>query len=149
MIGTRIGTGEREYIHVSTTATYDETADVDLIAIEYVVNGQRMPLTPAEKIYAARILDTRGLTGKEIGRLIGSDPSTIQTWKSNGWKPGGRHPKSRNRPPRPEPKCGEPRMYRRHLKAGESCDQCRAANAAADRRYRATGSQKAVAATGR
>ncbi|WP_322500841.1 helix-turn-helix domain-containing protein [Streptomyces rochei] len=146
MIATRIGAGDRDYILVSTTATYDETADVDLIAIEYVINGQRVTLTQAEKIYAARLLDDRGLSMKEIGRLIGSDPSTIQTWKDNGWKPGGRHPKTRKRPPRPEPKCGEPRMYRRHLKAGESCDICRAANAAADRRYRATGSQKPQAA---
>ncbi|CAM5601556.1 hypothetical protein SVIOM74S_05764 [Streptomyces violarus] len=46
----------------------------------------------------------------------------------------------------PEPKCGEPRMYRRHLRNGEApCDACRAANAAADRRYRLTGSQKAAA----
>ncbi|KYK14230.1 MULTISPECIES: helix-turn-helix domain-containing protein [Streptomyces] len=146
MIATRIGAGDRDYILVSTTATYDETADVDLIAIEYVINGQRVTLTQAEKIYAARLLDDRGLSMKEIGRLIRSDPSTIQTWKDNGWKPGGRHPKTRKRPPRPEPKCGEPRMYRRHLKAGESCDICRAANAAADRRYRATGSQKPQAA---
>lgn len=45
-----------------------------------------------------------------------------------------------------EPKCGEPRMYRQHLKAGERCDVCRAANAAADRRYRLTGSRAEVPA---
>lgn len=50
-------------------------------------------------------------------------------------------------PPGPEPVCGEPRMYRRHLKNGDPpCPVCRAANAAADRRYRLTGSQKETAA---
>ena len=44
-----------------------------------------------------------------------------------------------------EPVCGEPRMYRRHLKNGERCEVCRAANAAADRRYRLTGSRKEAA----
>ncbi|MDX5526108.1 hypothetical protein PV677_36170 [Streptomyces sp. DE06-01C] len=39
------------------------------------------------------------------------------------------------------PKCGEPRMYRQHLRRGESCEVCRGANAAADRRYRLTGSR--------
>jgi hypothetical protein len=50
----------------------------------------------------------------------------------------------RERQPQSEPKCGEPRMYRRHLKNGERCDICRAANAAADRRYRLTGSRTAA-----
>lgn len=39
------------------------------------------------------------------------------------------------------PKCGEARMYRQHLRRGESCEVCRGANAAADRRYRLTGSR--------
>lgn len=144
MNGTRLGAGLRERLYASTTHTYDETADLDYIAIEYALNGEPVTLTRAEKIHAARILDSRNLSLKEIGRRIGSNPSTVEAWKTNGWKPG-KHPKTRVRTPRPEPVCGEPRMYRRHLKAGERCDTCRAANAAADRRYRATGSQKEAA----
>jgi hypothetical protein len=146
MNGHRVGAGQRERLYASTTDTFDETADLDYIAIEYALNGEPVQLTQAEKIHAARILDGRGLTPKAIGPRIGADPATVRGWKANGWKPGGGHPKSRARTPRPEPICGEPRMYRRHLKAGERCDICRAANAAADRRYRLTGSTKEVTA---
>lgn len=43
------------------------------------------------------------------------------------------------------PECGEPRMYRIHVARGEDCYVCRGANAAADRRYRRTGSRKEAA----
>jgi hypothetical protein len=146
MNGHRVGAGNRERLYASTTATFDEAADLDFIAIEYALNGEPVQLTRAEKIHAARILDGRGMSLKDIGRRVGSDPATVEGWKNNGWKPGGVHPKTRTRSPRPEPVCGEPRMYRRHLKNGERCDTCRAANAAADRRYRLTGSRKEVQA---
>ncbi|GGS96891.1 hypothetical protein [Streptomyces violaceus] len=142
MNGTRLGAGDRVRLYVSTTDTFDPDQDLDYIAIEYALNGEPVRLTMAEKIHAAQILDGLGMDPTPIGRRIGADPSTVATWKANGWKPGGKHPKARVRTPRPEPKCGEPRMYRRHLKAGERCDVCRAANAAADRRYRATGSRR-------
>lgn len=146
MNGTRLGAGARERLYASTTHTYDETDDLDYIAIEYALNGEPATLTRAEKIHAARILHGRGLSMKEIGGRIGSDPSTVEGWKDNGWKPGGTHPKTKPRPPRPEPVCGEPRMYRRHLKNGDRpCEVCRAANAAADRRYRLSGSRKEAA----
>jgi hypothetical protein len=145
MNGHRVGAGNRERLYVSTTSTFDPHNDLDYIAIEYALNGEPVQLTIPEKIYAASILDSRGLGLKTIGERIGSDPSTITGWKNNGWKSGGKHPKTRTRTPRPEPVCGEPRMYRRHVKAGESCDICRAANAAADRRYRLTGSRKTAA----
>lgn len=144
MNGHRVGAGLRERLYASTTHTYDDTADLDYIAIEYALNGEPATLTRAEKIHAARILDNRGFSDKEIGKRISADPTTVAGWRANDWKPG-KHPKTRTRTPRPEPVCGEPRMYRRHLKAGERCDTCRAANAAADRRYRATGSQKEAA----
>ena len=145
MNGMRVGSGERVRLYVSTTDTYDPDNDLDFIAIEYALNGEPVKLTTAEKVYAARILDERGLALKDIGRRVGSDSSTVAGWKENGWKAGGLHPKTRvKRPARPEPVCGEPRMYRRHLKRGESCQVCRAANAAADRRYRLTGSQRAA-----
>lgn len=142
MNATRVGSFPGEHLYVSTTETFDPDQDLDYIAIEYALNGERVRLTEAEKIHAARILDARGLHPTPIARRIGADPSTVAAWKANDWQPGAKHPKTRVRTPRPEPKCGEPRMYRRHLKAGERCDTCRAANAAADRRYRATGTQK-------
>lgn len=141
---TRVGTGPRTYLHAFTTDTFD--GDLDLVAIEHALNGEPVTLTGPEKIHAARLLDARGLDPKNIGKRIGSDPSTVTGWKANGWKPG-KHPKSRisTKPRREPPKCGEPRMYRKHLRDGETpCRACREANAAADRRYRLTGTTAAA-----
>lgn len=142
MIGNRPGI-TRERLYVSTTETFDAENDIDYIAIERVLGGKSVELNPAEKIHAARILVGRNYGVVEVARLLGVTRNTITAWQDNGWqqcKPGPR--KSRREPP----KCGEPRMYRQHVKRGEKCDECRAANAAADRRYRLTGSQKATAA---
>jgi hypothetical protein len=140
--GHRVGAGSRERLYASTTSTFDPDQDLDYIAIEYALNGEPVTLTRPEKIHAARILDSRGLEPSAIARRIDSDHSTVAGWKANGWKPG--KPAASGKPRRTEPVCGEARMYRRHLKAGERCDVCRAANAAADRRYKATGSRKAA-----
>jgi hypothetical protein len=140
MNGTRIGAGDRPYLYASTAATYDETADLDYIAIEYALNGETVKLTLAEKIHAARILDGRGLSDKAIGERIGSDTSTVRGWRDNGWKPGGTKPA---RQPRQLKPCGTRAAYARHRSRGEQpCDACRAANASADRRYRLTGIPK-------
>jgi hypothetical protein len=144
MNGHRVGAGQRERLYASTTATFDEAADLDYIAIEYALNGEPVQLTTAEKRHAARILDSRGHTDTEISRRVGCSDTTIADWRDNDWKPSNGKPKT-PRPRRPEPVCGEPRMYRRHLKAGERCDTCRAANAAADRRNRRTGSRREAA----
>lgn len=145
MNGTRVGAGQRQRLYASTTTTFDDTADLDYIAIEYALNGEPVQLTIPEKAHAAKILDERGLKLIAIATRIQSDPSTIKAWKTNGWKPGTSQTKA-PRATRPEPVCGEARMYRRHLRNGEpACDLCRAANAAADRRYRLTGSRKEVA----
>lgn len=141
MNGHRVGSGHRERLYASTTSTFD--GDLDYIAIEYALNGEPVKLTIPEKIHAAHILDSRGLDVTTIGRRVGSDRSTISGWKANGWKPGKRPARAGIK--RPEPVCGEARMYRRHLKNRETCEVCRAANAAADRRYRNTGSQKEAA----
>lgn len=135
----RVGAGERERLYASTTDTYDETGDLDLIAIEYALNGEPVALSTAERIHAARLLDERGMDAGAIANRLGTSAATVHGWKANGWKRGGPKPPKQVRP---EPKCGEPRMYRRHLRRGESCDVYRAANAAADRRYRLTGSSK-------
>ncbi|MFG2328296.1 hypothetical protein ACGFMM_01585 [Streptomyces sp. NPDC048604] len=139
----RVGAGARERLYTSTTDTYDSAHDLDYIAIERVLNGEPAILTVPEKIHAARVLDARGHSVTDIGHRIGSDRSTVSGWKANGWKPG--KPAAVVKPRRDPPKCGEPRMYRRHLQNGESCDVCRAANAAADRRYRLTGSRQTAA----
>ena len=143
MNGNRVGGGSRERLYASTTDTFDAEHDLDYIAIEYALNGEPVTLTRAEKIYAARLLGRRGYDNANIAGRIGADPTTVRGWRANGWKPGP-HPKSSVRTKRPEPVCGEPRMYRRHLKNGETCEVCRAANAAADRRYRLTGSRNAA-----
>ena len=139
MIGTLPSGRRRERIYVSTTETVDEEQDVDLIAIERAINGDRVRLTTEERIYAARFLDGRGMDAPAIAYLIGTTGPIVRSWKANGWKRGA-HVLPQDS--RPEPVCGEPRMYRRHLQRGERCDVCRAANAAADRRYRLSGSRK-------
>jgi hypothetical protein len=139
----RVGAGARERIYASTTDTYDETADLDYIAIEYALNGEKVRLTQAEKIYAARILNERGLSDKAIGERIGSETSTIRGWRDNGWKPGGPKPP---RQPRQLKPCGTRAAYLRHRSRGEQpCDACRAANTSADRRYRGTGTTRDAA----
>ncbi|NYV73116.1 hypothetical protein [Streptomyces sp. UH6] len=81
-----------------------------------------------------------GFAEEEIAQRLGMALSTVHSIVLE-IRTGQR----RERPPQGEPKCGEARMYRRHLARGETpCDACRAANAAADRRYRLTGSQKAA-----
>jgi hypothetical protein len=147
MNANRVGSGARERLYPSTTDTYDDTLDLDLIAIERAINGEPVQLTALEKIHAARLLDSRGYSAGHIAGRLGSDHSTITGWKANGWKPGN-HPKSRisTKPRREPPVCGEPRMYRKHIRDGETpCRPCREANAAADRRYRLTGSTQTAA----
>ncbi len=141
MIATRLGS-TRERLYASTTDTFD--GDLDLIAIEYALNGEPATLTLPEKLYAARILDDRGFDVTAIARRVGAGRDTVTGWKNNGWKPGkAATPKPKRQPP----KCGEARMYRKHLRDGETpCDACRAANSAADRRLRNTGSSKKAAA---
>ncbi|MGW1102765.1 hypothetical protein [Streptomyces sp. NPDC002540] len=128
----------RERLYASTTETFDAHRDIDYIAVEYALNGEPVKLTTAEKILAARILDSRGYGVVGIARRVGVTRDTVSAWQSNGWQQGKPGPRKSRRAPA---KCGEPRMYRQHLKRGEKCDECRAANAAADRRYRLTGSQ--------
>ena len=87
MIATRIGADRRPYLYASTTATTDETGDLDYIAIEHALNGQRVQLTLAEQIHAARILHGRGYDLTTIGRRVGVDRRTVAAWRNNGWQP--------------------------------------------------------------
>ena len=87
MNGTRIGAAHRQRLYASTTDTYDETADLDYIAIEYALNGEPITLTLPEKIHAAQLLDARGYDLTIIGRYIGADRSTVSGWRDRGWTP--------------------------------------------------------------
>lgn len=120
------------YIRVSTTETYLD--GVDLIAVERAVNDvPPAAMTAEEKLMAARILAKHGVALNVIARHL-------------------RLPDRLARPAsaqhRPEPAgCGTARGYRRHLRQSETpCGACRSARAAADRRYRLTGTSKEVAA---
>lgn len=145
MNGTRLGPGLRQRLYASTTDTYDDTNGLDWIAIEYALNGEPVKLTLPEKIHTARLLDQMGLSARAIASRISSDHTTVTGWKTNGWKSGRKPATPAAR--RPPAQCGEARMYRQHIKRGEPVDEaCRAANAAADRRYRLTGSRKEAAA---
>ncbi|WP_406227434.1 hypothetical protein [Streptomyces anthocyanicus] len=97
MNATRIGTDRGPYLHASTTHTYDEAGDIDLIAVEHALNGQPVTLTQAEQIYTARLLHERGYGPTVIGRHIRADHSTVTAWRDNGWKPVTLHPKSRKK----------------------------------------------------
>lgn len=59
---------------------------------------------------------------------------------------GTYRPRPEKLPPTTRPDCGTRRGYDKHLRTGErTCQRCRDANAAADRRLRETGTSKAVA----
>ncbi|MEU0589909.1 hypothetical protein [Streptomyces ardesiacus] len=90
MIATRIGADRSPYLHASTTHTYDEAGDIDLIAVEHALNGRTVPLTEAEQIHAARLLDGRGYSPTAISRHVDADLTDVRRWKTNNWQPGTR-----------------------------------------------------------
>lgn len=78
-----------------------------------------MPTLPGidPAVYAKALADVQSLRGHGTYRL-----------------------KAAKLPPTTRPDCGTRRGYRQHQKAGEhTCQRCRGANAAADRRLRTTG----------
>ncbi|MEU0847677.1 hypothetical protein ABZ387_06880 [Streptomyces flaveolus] len=94
MIATRIGHDRRPYLYASTTRTYDEAGDIDFIAVEHALNGQLVTLTEAEKIHAARLLDSRGYSPTAISRHVGAELADVRRWKANGWQPGTPRPRT-------------------------------------------------------
>lgn len=120
-------------IYVDTTTT--STGDVDHIAVERVVNadpGPRPQLTEEERRCAARLLQQHGFDAAATAKRLRLQPAAVRALL-------GLAPPSAT--PRQPPLCGSRRAYRRHLRNNESaCDDCRAANTAADRRLRNTGS---------
>lgn len=88
MKGNRIGTA-REHIALPVADTFDAEQDLDYIAIERALNGDRtVYLTPDEKLYAARLLDERGMAAPAIGVLVRSTGLIVAAWKANGWRRG-------------------------------------------------------------
>ncbi|MYR36311.1 hypothetical protein GTX14_04480 [Streptomyces sp. SID4944] len=83
MIATRPGAATPPRFYPSTTLTSD--GDLDLIAIEYAMNGEPVTLTRGERIEAARQLDARGIQAAEIGRRLGVTRDTVATWRKNSW----------------------------------------------------------------
>lgn len=72
-------------LYPSTTTTYSH--GLDYIAVEHAMNGEPAPLTPAERVEAARQLHDRGVEHAEISRRLHRDRATITAWQKNGWTP--------------------------------------------------------------
>jgi hypothetical protein len=131
----------RQYASTYILVTAEFSGDVDPVAVERAVNGERPEtMTTDEKVAAARILDERGFSMTVISGRIGVKFTTVQTWKVNGWDPNGEIIPIR-RPLEPIT-CPSVRGYRQHLRRGESCAACCAASTEADRltrEYRLSG----------
>ncbi|MCF2531721.1 hypothetical protein [Yinghuangia soli] len=119
---------------VDTTDT--TLGDIDVIAVERVVNGDNGPhptLTDAEQQFAAVAMFRRGAGPRTVAEAVGATERVVQRWR----REAGLVPQARGEPP----PCGTRSAYQRHLRRGETPDHaCREANNAAHRRLLATGS---------
>lgn len=109
----------------------DGTAVVDVVAVRRTVTGDDPAgLTTDEAAIAARILADQGVPVASIlGRI---------RLREDALRPVLKRPA---RQKQAQGGCGTRPGYLRHRRRGETaCEPCRAANAAADRRYRLTGS---------
>jgi hypothetical protein len=122
------------YRFVSTTET-SIADDLDLIAVERVINNSRpLPrLTLAEQRLAAKLMHEAEVPAAEIAARVGTAKDTVLGWLN---PPGSRKPRELKG-------CPSRAAYLRHRKRGETCEACKAANAAADARYRLTGTTAA------
>lgn len=73
-----------------TTATYPGGTNtsneaIDWIAVERTVDGDQLPLNPAERYTAARILHDTDHTGLAIAALVGASDRTITRWTTAGY----------------------------------------------------------------
>ncbi|WTW93667.1 hypothetical protein OG216_09880 [Streptomycetaceae bacterium NBC_01309] len=126
--------------YVDTTDT--TIGDIDCIAVERVINGDRGPrpeLTAEEAEFAARHMLARGIGAVVVAAAVGVPERTVAGWRDE--LDAGSQPRRRRGEPAP---CGTQAAYRQHLRRGETPDDaCRGANAAADRRLRTTGTSRA------
>jgi hypothetical protein len=123
-------------LHCLTTTDTTTEDGIDLIALERVVSNSRpLPaLTPAERVVAFELLHAAGLPQDEIAARTGVTENAVRTWVVAAYPP----------PKRTAPVCPSRSAYRRHKARGETCEPCKAENAAADRRYRLTGTTAAA-----
>lgn len=122
------------YRMLSSTET-STADDIDLIAIERVLNNS-LPLpalTSAEQHLAVKLMDADGQTYEQIAERTGLVVRTVARWIVAERPAVKRQPQG----------CPSRAAYRRHRAKGETCEPCKEANAAADRRYRLTGSTAA------
>ncbi|MEV6478057.1 hypothetical protein [Streptomyces sp. NPDC051657] len=111
----------KDFIQVVRTETM--RGQLDLIAIERAVNGPAPEgMTGLELHEAARILLAQGATITTVSIQLRMSKERIR-----GWFPE-LVPVSLG-----DYVCGTPRAYRRHLRLGETCRECCAANSANDR----------------
>lgn len=79
----RVGADAGSYIRVAVAGTCAR-GGIDLIAVERFVNGERLPLSRDEKVYAARVMHRRGLSLREIGRCLGVPRHIVTDWLKDG-----------------------------------------------------------------
>ncbi|MFE4547571.1 hypothetical protein [Streptomyces sp. NPDC056785] len=137
---------QREWIQVTTLAvptiwmaTADGLVCLDLIAVEFAINGQRKgPLTRPETVYAADLLFQRGVTRTAIAKRLGLSGNTLRSWYPTDETPLAHAlaAVANLKPLTVSPLCGTQAGYRRHERLGEvRCQPCKSAQAAAKRHY--------------
>ncbi|WP_031232924.1 hypothetical protein [Streptomyces niveus] len=125
-------------------ATADGLVLIDTIAVERAMNGDRQgwSLSEDEARYAAQIMFEHGVPYSVVASRTGKSVAVIRRWFPGQAVPSVSTARPRNCKPI---KCGTTRGYYAHHRRKETpCTECKAANASADRRYRLTGSSKAV-----
>lgn len=124
-------------------ATADGLVFIDTIAIERAMNGDRKgwTLTADEARYAASIMFEHHIPYSIVAARVGRSTDTLRRWFPEKVAPTT--PAMARAGARTEIECGTPRGYRAHHRRKETpCARCKGANAAADRRYRLTGTTK-------
>ena len=128
-------------------ATPDGLVVIDTIAVERAIKGDRegWTLTEDEARYAAELMFAHHVPYSVVADRVGRATETLRKWcpgqvePSEPWRARGQGIA------RKPIEHGTNRGYQAHRRRGErACDSCRVANAEADRRYRLTGTSRAV-----
>ncbi|MEU9523701.1 hypothetical protein [Streptomyces sp. NPDC048224] len=123
-------------------ATADGLVDIDAVAVERAMNGERTgwTLTADEARYAAGIMLDHKVPYSVIASRVGKSTETLRRWfpgRITAETPELARPKNR------EIRCGTPQGYQAHHRRKETpCTLCKGANAAADRYYRLHGTRR-------
>lgn len=121
-------------------ATPAGLVDIDTIAVERAMNGERQgwTLTDDEARYAARIMFEHKVPYSVVAARVGRSTGTLRGWFPEQVVPS--NPALARPGYRTELVCGTPRGYRAHHRRKETpCGPCKGANAALDRYYRRNG----------